>query len=207
MTYHRSPFAGLGSHNHNPPWGPSGGAWWRYDQGWTPNIQGPWYLGYPGFPGDGITIRVPAPAMTEATQQAVQLSRQAVEAAERPLWIRAFNWVKENPMLAAGAVMVTALALQSRGMISNAKRPVLHAEQCEGCGETVTRRLDKPFEGEVLCAACKRKGQRSKKPGGYEAALARGRAAAVVATCGDCHGSGLTATGKPCFCPLGDSRR
>lgn len=219
MTYHRSPLSGHGP----PPWGPEGGAWWRYDRGWTPNIQGPWNAGYPGVTpwsgGELVMTTVPSQSdlmIRQQAQQALQLSRQAIEAAAsppRPLWERALNWVKENPMWAGGIVVVAALAAQQRGLISNGraanpKRPVLHVESCVGCGADVSRRVDRPFEGEVLCASCKRKGRRGQsKQGGWEAAVARGRAAVVVRTCGDCGGSGLTSAGRPCFCPAGDAHR
>lgn len=130
MTYHRSPLSG---HGH-PPWGPEGGAWWRYDQGWTPNIQGPWYAGGANIPSGELFLQtVPSPSditTQQAAQQAMMLSRQAIEAAQaataaaqpQALWIKALNWVKDHPFIAGGAIIVVAMAAQRHGMISNGRK-------------------------------------------------------------------------------------
>lgn len=114
--------------DHHPPWGPEGGAWWRKDGLWTPNIQGPWYLGYPGpypwQPGGGDII-IQTPAQTQA-QQALQVSRQAVEAAQAaqaavmrsPSMLESvWNWIRQHPIASAGIVLGAGLALNSRGRI------------------------------------------------------------------------------------------
>ena len=130
MTYHRAPLSGLGSHGH-PPWGPEGGAWWKKDNGWAPNIQGPWYAGGSNLPsGELILQTIPSPQDPQV-QQALQFSRQALEVAQaaqaaeaQPLWIKALNWVKDHPFIAGGALIVVAMAAQRHGMITNRRRNI-----------------------------------------------------------------------------------
>lgn len=88
MTHYSRTPAGLG--NGHPPWGPEGGLWWRKNGEWTPNIQGPWYAGYPFYApppsGELFAVTVPSPSDLTArqqAQQALQLSQQAVEAAQQ----------------------------------------------------------------------------------------------------------------------------
>ena len=130
MTYSLSGLAALGYHGH-PPWGPEGGAWWKKDNGWAPNIQGPWYAGGTNLPsGEIIAMTEPSPADLQArqdAQQAMQFSRQAIETAtavgvDQPLWIKALNWVKDHPFIAGGAIIVVAMAAQRHGMIHNRRR-------------------------------------------------------------------------------------
>ena len=103
---------GGGGHHGGHGWHGGGGGWWGPRQNW--GWGGGW--GWPGYP---IAIQVADPAATQQAQQALQLSQQAIVAAEEasvPFWqkIPWYGWLA----IAGAAYMV----LKPKRAVANRRR-------------------------------------------------------------------------------------